>query len=158
MVDSEDSDERDRANGRFGHMRLIIRKKSELSETQLNALRSRLNTAKQRTEAGPAVVWDLYQQPDTLYAFVLPISGEVVGIAEASGAPEAFSAGWWIDPNFRGHGYGSELVDLLAAELKRRGFYGVGNLIVTSVDPCEYDRSVRLCQRLRQHFEGTAHP
>lgn len=138
-------------------MQPLIRKKSELSETQLEALRILLDAAKQQNEAGPVSGWDMYQ-PDTLYAFVLCASGAAIGIAEASGLREAVSAGWWIAPDFRGHGYGSELVDLLAAELKRQGFYGVGNLVVTSTDQREYDRSVRLCQRLRQHFEGAAHP
>lgn len=75
-------------------------------------------------------------------------TGEAIGIADASGPANRVHAGWWIDLNYRGKGYGRELVMLLAAKLKSKGYSEAGGIRVDTWRG-EYDIASR---RLREIF------
>jgi RimJ/RimL family protein N-acetyltransferase len=95
-------------------------------------------------------VWHTYQC--ALYAFIEKDTGLPIAIAEASGRPVAVP-GWWIDTQFRGMGYGNELVDLLAARLKAEGVTGIGRIPIDTHRGNYNEQSTRLAERIRAHFE-----
>ena len=75
-------------------------------------------------------------------------SGLPIGVMEASGPRDAVNAGWWIDYQSRGRGFGKEAVALLAHYLKREGYTGVGLIAVIADDKGSETAS----RRLRAHF------
>ncbi len=131
-------------------MRLSIRDKANLRPEHANHLKERLGAPEHQNDVGPCRVWHVYQSG--LYAFVLNETGLPIGIAEASGPSDAVNAGWWIDSEFRGRGYGNELIDLLAPRLKQCRYTGAGTILVTT-HRAEYDEpSRKLKQRFLAHF------
>ena len=59
---------------------------------------------------------------------------------------------WWVDSAFRGQGYGADVIDLLATELKARGVKRIGRITIAT-HKGEFDtQSARLVRRLRDHF------
>jgi RimJ/RimL family protein N-acetyltransferase len=129
--------------------RLTIVPKNQLTEEQRRQLEKRLAAPEHRNDKGPSQVWN--KRADFLYGFIDEESKQPVAIAEASGRPVA-SPGWWIDSQFRGQGYGNEVVDRLAEYLKRDGVTDIGAINIESY--CnEYDeQSTRLARRIRSRF------
>lgn len=60
--------------------------------------------------------------------------------------------GWWIDSAFRGKGYGSALVDVLAAQLRARGVTRLGGIRMESAAPGEAAASTRMADKLRARW------
>ena len=104
-------------------MRLYIVPKAELSEEQARYLNERLSAPEHKDDSGPCRVWNTYQF--ALYGFIDKETNLPIAIAEASGRPIA-TPGWWIDSKFRSLGFGNDLVDLLAVQLKSEGVTGLG--------------------------------
>lgn len=131
-------------------MRLQIVPKNALSPEQLRYLDARLAAPEHDGDGGPPRVWNKYTS--SLYAFVHEAFNFPIAIAEASGRPIA-TPGWWIDSEFRGQGYGNELVDLLAGYLAADGVTGIGPIIIDT-RRCEYDeQSTKLARRFRARFD-----
>jgi len=129
--------------------RLIMLLKSDLSADQHRLVQARLSASEHEHDTGPIRVWKVYEQG--LYAFVRVADGAFIGLAESSGLPLT-TAGWWIDTEFRGMGYGNELVDLLAARRKSEGAEEVINSPIDS-HLGQYDAaSRRLMDRFREHL------
>ena len=131
--------------------RLDIVLKAKLTERQAHHLNERLLAPEHRNDSGPCRVWNTYQF--SLYAFVEKETTLSIGIAEASGRPIA-TAGWWIDSKYRGKGYGNELVDLLAAQLKSEGVTGIDKIPIDTHLGTYHKQSSRLAQRIRRHFSA----
>lgn len=131
-------------------MRLEIVLKAKLTAQQMHYLNERLVAPEHKGDNGPCRVWNVYQF--ALYAFVDKEVGLPIAIAEASGRPLA-TPGWWIDKNFRGKGYGNELVDLLAVQLKSEGVTGLGKIPIDTHLGSYHEQSSRLARRIRGHFE-----
>ena len=129
------------------NMRIRLIEKTELSEQQLEAVSERLTAPEPRNDKGPIQCWHSYP-PHTMYAFFHCKTGGVVGVADASGPANQVNAGWWIDLDYRGKGHGRELVVLLAAKLKSKGYRGVGGIKVDTWQG-KYDAASR---RLREIF------
>jgi GNAT superfamily N-acetyltransferase len=118
-------------------------------ETLIERVDRWLSAPEHANDGGPPRVWNTYSSG--LFAFIDPDSGTPVGIAEASGYP-IVSPGWWIDSLFRGKGYGSELVDVLASYLKAQGCTQVGRISIQTHLGKFDEQSSRLAQRFRSHF------
>jgi acyl-coenzyme A thioesterase PaaI-like protein len=131
-------------------MRLRLIQKEELTPEQLRKLDERLQySIKLDGECGPVRAWHTYTR--YLYAFIHIQDEMVIAIAEASGRPSS-SPGWWIDPHYRGQGYGNELVDLLAENLRTDGVTKIMPISIQTPDG-KYDTQSRLLvDRLRGHF------
>lgn len=127
--------------------------KTDLSAAQTAVIEERIAAPEHAHDQGPLRVWNTYQ-PSTLYAFFRKEDGAPVGVAEASGPSYLVSAGWWIDAKFRGQGYGGELVDLLAAHLKAKGFTGVGRFPITTFQGAHDAASIAMAERFKRHFKS----
>jgi len=132
-------------------MRLEIVPKSKLTDFQTRHLNERLMAPEHKNDSGPCRVWNTYQF--ALYAFVEKKVELPIGIAEASGRPIA-TPGWWIDSKYRGKGYGNELVDLLATQLKSEGVIGLGKIPIDTHLGSYNEQSSRLARRIRAHFNS----
>jgi Acetyltransferase (GNAT) family len=133
-------------------MHLSIFDKGKLTAAQADYLASRLLAPEHKLDHGPPSIWHIYD-PSTLYAFTLLELGLPIAIAEASGPVHAANPGWWIDSQFRGKGYGNELVDLLADRLKTKGYTGViERIAITSPQPDYAEASRKMVTRFRAHF------
>jgi RimJ/RimL family protein N-acetyltransferase len=130
--------------------RLELVPKAGLTEVQLAQLNGRLLATEHKDDSGPCRVWNTYQF--ALYAFVEKQVGLPIAIAEASGRPIA-TPGWWIDSIYRGKGYGNDLVDLLAVQLKSEGVTGLGTIPIDTHLGTYHEQSSRLARRIRGHFE-----
>jgi RimJ/RimL family protein N-acetyltransferase len=106
----------------------------------------RLNT---ECDYGPPRVWHKHQA--FLYAFLHKELKVPIAIAEASVRPRA-TAGWWVDSQFRGQGYGNEVVDLLATYLKADGVTEIGSIPIDTHLGKYNERSIKLAQRFRARF------
>ena len=130
-------------------MRLAIVSKSQLTEGQSQYLSGRLVAPEHANDNGAIRAWSSRQG---LYAFICKQTNVPVGIAEASGGPIR-SPGWWIDSQFRGQGFGYELIDLLAEQLKSEGVTAIGPITIDTYLGLHHEASSKLAQRLRRHFE-----
>jgi len=130
-------------------MRLTIIFKNNLTEGQRQHLDKRLSALEHQNDNGPIRSWNIYQKH--LYAFINREMNIPIAIAEASGRPIS-TPGWWIDSEFRGQGYGNELVDLLAGQLKTEGVIGIGPIPIVSYCGVYDEHSIKLVKRLRGHF------
>ena len=92
--------------------------KDALSPAQLAVIEERLSLPIHLNDEGPSRAWRTYD-PAGLFAFFDAASGALVALAEAAGG-DGVKPGWWVDSAFRGQGYGAEVVDLIAANLKAR--------------------------------------
>lgn len=133
-------------------MRLAIILKSELSEEQAQYLDSRLTAPEHKDDRGPPAGWHTHQSG--LYAFIHRQSNRPIAIASASGPVYAVVPAWWVDSKFRRQGYGNELVDLLAAYLRKEGYTGVGKIVIDTYGGKYLDASTKLAQRFKAHFEN----
>ena len=131
--------------------RLTMFGKRALSPAQLAEVEARLSLPVHQHDEGPSRAWRSYD-PVSLFAFFDRASGVLVALADAPGHDGA-TPGWWVDSAFRGQGYGGEVVDLIAADLKARGVTRIGWILIATRHN-EYDaQSGRLVRRLRRHFE-----
>lgn len=130
-------------------MRLRLVPKNELPEQQRQHIDTRLAAPEHQFDGGPAQCWKIYAS--YLYAFVHRELNLPIAIAEASGRPTAVP-GWWIDSQFRGQGYGYELVDLLAAYLKADGATDIGRIPIDTYNGVYNEQSTKLAKRLRERF------
>lgn len=110
-------------------MSVSIVPKADLSEAQKRQVEERRSAPEHALDTGPVQVWNQYNN-GTLYAVIDRQSGQVVGLADASGSSDSVNAGWWIDERFRGQGYEYALVDALAEYLKVKGYTGVGRIAI----------------------------
>lgn len=136
--------------------RLVLIPKPDLSEAQISLIDARLAAPEHEHDEGPPGVWRRFEAPNqvaTLYAFFHKTDGVPVGIAESSGMPIT-TAGWWIDAQFRGQGYGNELVDLLAEHRKSMGVTGVGRMPITTHHGAHAEASSAMAKRFKAHFEA----
>ena len=131
-------------------MRLSLVRKEDLTPQQMDEIQERLQRSIQVDgECGPIKAWFAYKQ--FLYAFILLDGNSPIAIAEASGRPVS-APGWWIDPDYRGQGYGNELVDLLAQYLRADGVTKIGRIPIQTPNGKYDEQSSRLVMRLRSHF------
>lgn len=131
-------------------MRLTIVYKNKLTESQNRHLDERLADPEHRNDNGPIQVWYVYTR--FLYAFINKELNTPIAIAEASGRPIA-TPGWWIDSHFRGQGFGNELVDLLAEQMKAELVTDIGKIPIDTSCGKYNEQSSKLARRLRAHFE-----
>jgi RimJ/RimL family protein N-acetyltransferase len=131
-------------------MCLTIVAKSELSDAQVRFIEERLSAPEHAYDNGPPKVWRVYQQG--LYAVVRTKSNQPIGLVEVSGLKDCISPGWWLDIDFRGKGYGTKLVDALAAYLKAEGYTGVGRIEIQTHDHAYDIASQKLAERFQGHF------
>ena len=75
-------------------------------------------------------------------------SGEIFGIIEASGPPDAVDPGWWIAQKYRGQGLGTPMVISLAKRLRQEGYTGIGRILIQTTRN-EYDAA---SSRLKEVF------
>jgi RimJ/RimL family protein N-acetyltransferase len=130
-------------------MRLAIVSKNQLDEAQRQYLNGRLMAPEHANDNGAIRAWGFDKG---LYAFICNQTNVPVGIAEASGGSTR-SPGWWIDSQFRGQGFGYELIDLLAEQLKSEGVTAIGRIPIDTYLGLHHETSSKLAQRLRRHFE-----
>lgn len=127
-----------------------------LTQEQEAILRGRIDDPVHKFDHGPTTVWNTYSHsPQKFHVFVLKKSGDLVGITFFSGPLQCADAGWWIDSIHRGQHYGNEMVDRLAEELKRLGFYDVGEILVSTFADKWHAQSSTLRKRFRAHFDRT---
>ena len=131
-------------------MCLSIVAKRELSGAQASFVEERLSAPEHADDNGPPKVWRNYQQG--LYAVVCTKSQQAIGLIEASGSKDRVSPGWWIDKDFRGKGYGTMLVDTLAAYLISEGFTGAGRISIQTHGQAYDIASKKLAERFQRHF------
>jgi RimJ/RimL family protein N-acetyltransferase len=133
-------------------MRLVIMRRDMLSTKQTRDLESRLANPENQHDKGPPTVWDIYSHSSKqFFAFVLKDTRQAIGIVHVSISPNA-DAGWWIDSQFRGKGYGNELVDLLANRLKEIGYTSAEGITIDTFAGQYHNRSQRLRERFQAHF------
>lgn len=133
-------------------MPIILKRKEDLTEDQLEFIEQRLQLPIHTKDIGVSKVWHLYGTG--FLAFFYEDSNRLIALIEASGH-EVVRPGWWIDSDFRGQGFGKQIIDLLADHLKSRGVKAIGLMHITTHEQ-EYDiQSERLAIRLRSHFERT---
>lgn len=131
-------------------MRLSLVKKADLTAEQSAYLQERLDLDIHRHDGGPSQVWNRYVYG--LFAFLEKESNRPVAIVECSAADEV-RPGWWIDSDYRGKGYGAEVVDLLAQHLMGIGVKSVGPIpIQTQLGVYDAQSSI-LAKRFRNHFD-----
>lgn len=126
-------------------MDLVIVRKQDLTQDQLDYIDERLALPAHAKDLGPPAVWKMWV--NGMYAAVCPESNIPIGIIEASGLPP--SPGWWIDSEYRRQGYGYRLVDALAAYLKLQGVTTIGHI---KVDGDYQAYSEKLKARFLSHF------
>lgn len=132
--------------------RIRIVEKLSLTSDQLQHLEWRLSLPEHQFDCGPRSVWETKGYQPHLFAAILLATAEPIGIVYRAGLPNEINAAWWIDSKYRGKGYGSEMVDLLAKQLLEEGVTGVGD-IVNNTFRGEYDQaSQRLLSRLKQRI------
>ena len=131
-------------------MCLTIVAKSALSDAQTRFIEERLSAAEHANDNGPPKVWRVYQQG--LYAVVHTESSQPIGLVEASGSKDCISPGWWLDSDFRGKGYGTKLVDTLAAYLRAEGYTGAGRIEIQTHNHAYDIASQKLAERFQRHF------
>jgi RimJ/RimL family protein N-acetyltransferase len=128
-------------------MRLKMVPKTQLSKEQAAHLRQRIA---QPIHAGDAVAsgWD--HTDNGMVAFVRTGDDLPIGIADVSGLP-VVSPAWWLDLDYRGQGYGNDLVDLIGDYIDSI-HAKLGNMVIQTKNR-EYDeQSTKLVKRLRARF------
>lgn len=130
---------------------LVMLEKEALSAAQQAMIKERLALPVHLDDEGPSRVW--HTESPNLYAFFQIASGRLVALVTASGVEEA-RPGWWVDSEFRGRGYGAQVVDLLAERLKARGVTRIGWILIATRQQRYDQQSGKMVRRLRRHFEG----
>jgi hypothetical protein len=130
--------------------RIRIVRKIDLNQPQLDILDHA--TAAAGSEPGPSSVWHMPACLDKLRAIVLESTHTPIGLFHVGGPPEAIDVGWWIRSEYRGQGYCSEALALLADTLKAEGVTGLAKILILDAD---YKRSHCLLQAFVKRFYAT---
>ena len=131
-------------------MRIHLTPKGDLTPEQLASFDARLSHSEAfEGECGPVRAWRAYKT--YLYAFLENETGMPIAVAVGCGGPVC-APGWWIDLDRRGKGYGYEVVDLLASQLKLNGVTEIGPIPIQTPGGAYDEQSRKLVQRLRTHF------
>lgn len=133
-------------------MRLRINSKDELTADGAQAVSAALATDSPSSDF-MLRSWTIYQA-HTLFAFLSLATGDPVGVAEASGPPDAANPSWWIAPRYRGQLYGRDLACLLTQRLKLAGYTKVSQKV--AIDSRQAEASAAILARFRRCFEGYA--
>ena len=126
--------------------------KTKLDKKASAYLRKRLAAPEHRLDHGPIQVWDSTGYCPNLFVAIESSLGIPIGVLYRAGQKSATDAGWWLDSRFRGRGYGSQMIDTLAALLKEEGVTGIGPIRVVTHAEDHHKASSRLVSRLRRHF------
>lgn len=129
--------------------RINVVRKSDLDRHQLDVLDQA--TAAARSEPGPSSTWDDPVCFDKLRAVVLKATNTPIGLFHVGGPPWAIDVGWWIRSEYRGHGYCSEALALLADILKAEGAIGLTHISILDAD---YGRSLHLLEEFAIRFNA----
>jgi len=136
------------------HLTLIPR--PALSESQQRHLEARLRAPEHRGDKGPPTVWHSTYRENGFLVFSIPQEAGApnlpIGIVHESGRPLA-AVGWWIDFQFRGQGYGSQMACLLGPYLKCQGVKGLSpNHRIDTFNDLYDKASSCLTKKLREFF------
>lgn len=132
-------------------MSLAMLAKDALSPAQLATVAERLALPVHAHDEGASRAWPGYASG--LYAFFEQDDGRLIGLCEHGEGPSVRPS-WWIDHEFRGRGYGRQLVELLAVHLRARGVTRIGWVLLASHQQRYDAQSARLAQRLRRLVEA----
>jgi RimJ/RimL family protein N-acetyltransferase len=131
-------------------MNLVMIPKESLTPAQLAVVAERLALPVHAHDEGPSRAWATYKSG--LYAFFDDANGRLIALVEY-GAGASVRPSWWIDHEFRGQGYGNQVVELLARHLLANGVTHIGWVLIASHKQ-QYDaQSAKLAQRLRRLVE-----
>lgn len=134
-------------------MSLVMYPKDALSPAQLATVAERLALPVHQHDEGPSRAWASYKSG--LYAFFDERSGRLIALVEY-GEGSSVRPSWWIDHEFRGQGYGNQVMELLARHLLAHGVTHIGWVLIASHKQ-QYDaQSTKLAQRLRRLVEEPA--
>ena len=133
-------------------MGLLVTPYSMLDENRISALNSRVAAPEHRFDNGPCNSWNTPSYFPCLYAISKSDPELIIGILYAGGPKTKIDVGWWLDSLYRGKGYASEAIDLLACHLKNSGVTGVGNILVDTFQGNYHDASSKLLARFKAHF------
>lgn len=134
-------------------MSLVMYSKDDLSPAQLATVTARLALPIHAHDEGPSRAWATYKSG--LYAFFEQENGRLIALVEY-GAGTSVRPSWWIDHEFRGRGYGNQVMELLARHLLANGVTHIGWVLIASHNQ-QYDaQSSKLAQRLRRLVEAPA--
>jgi hypothetical protein len=134
-------------------MALVMYDKHDLSPAQLAEVAARLALPIHQHDEGPSRAWASYKSG--LYAFFDDANGRLIALVEY-GAGTSVRPSWWIDHEFRGQGYGNQVMALLAQHLLAHGVTHIGWVLIASHKQ-QYDaQSTKLAKRLRQLVEAPA--
>jgi RimJ/RimL family protein N-acetyltransferase len=132
-------------------MSLVMYRKDDLSPAQLAEIAARLALPIHAHDEGPSRAWATYKSG--LHAFFDDSIGRLIALVEY-GEGTSVRPGWWIDHEFRGRGYGRQVVELLAKHLRANGVTHIGRVLIASHQQ-QYDvQSTRMVQRLRRLVES----
>lgn len=112
--------------------RVSIVRKVDLDQLQLDVLDHA--TAAARSEPGPSGTWDDPVCLDKLRAIVLKTTNTPIGLFHVVEPPWPTDVGWWIRPEYRGQGYCSEALALLADTLKAEGATCLVKILILDAD------------------------
>lgn len=136
-------------NDKNAKLRIKIVEKLKLGTEQLQHLEWRLSVPEHEFDCGPQSLWASEGYQSNLYAAIHLASDEPIGVAYRAGLPNEINAAWWIDSKYRGKGYASEMIELLAALLIVEGATGIGEIAINTFRG-EYDMASRhLVARLK---------
>lgn len=134
-------------------MTLVMLPKDALTPAQLAMIDARLALPVHQHDEGPSRAWHSYKSG--LYAFLDEASGRLIALVEY-GDGASVRPSWWIDHEFRGQGYGNQVMELLARHLLAHGVTRIGWVLIASHKQ-QYDaQSTKLAQRLRRLVEEPA--
>lgn len=134
-------------------MSLTMHAKDDLTTAQLATIAERLALPIHAQDEGPSRAWHHYKSG--LYAFFEQEGGRLIGLVE-HGAGTSVRPSWWIDHEFRGQGYGNQMMELLARHLLAHGVTHIGWVLIASHNQ-QYDaQSTKLAKRLRRLVEQPA--
>lgn len=131
-------------------MSLTMYSKDDLSPAQLAEVAARLARPEHAHDEGPSRAWHHYKSG--LYAFFEQDGGRLIALVEY-GTGTSVRPSWWIDREFRGRGYGNQVMELLARHLLANGVTHIGWVLIASHNQ-QYDaQSTKLARRLRRLVE-----
>lgn len=131
-------------------VRITIVRKVDLDQHQLNVLDQA--TAAARSEPGPSGAWDTPACLDKLRAIVLKSTNIPIGLFHIGGPARSIDVGWWVRPEYRGQGYCSEALALLADVLIAEGVTGLTTILILDAD---YQRSLHLLKAFAKRFDSS---
>ena len=133
-------------------MQVKLVPKVDLTNEQSDQLAVRIAAPEHQFDCGPPRVWTAAGYLPNLFAVVNIDTTRPIGAVYRAGLKHAIDVGWWIDCLYRGQGYGTKMIDEIAALLKKEGTTGIG-FIKVSTHGGKYDEaSRRLVSRLNSYF------